>query len=208
MKRTILLAVCGLLLAPCFLTAQPQSYSYWSMKVALGANRSQYVNAILSSDGYGFTCNVELERTINPLWGIAANYSFWDYSVYRRRGLAHEFTGLVNLNFSNLVSTYRSEKWQKLNIYTHLGTGLSFYNAGQANTTIVVPFGISVEYTLSRRLSLSLNGEHRWHTSHTMGVQELYERAVFWSATVGLRFKFGPKQHIKNTYQEDYIGDL
>jgi hypothetical protein len=215
MKRTILLVTCGLLFSHSYLLAQSQlqSYSYWSAKATIGANRSQNVDAILSSDGYGFVCGVELERTFNPLWGIAAGYTFMDYSIHRQGGVAHELTAQASLNFSNLLSAYRSEKWQKFNLYSSLGAGLSFYGATVNrntvhNTTLVFPFGISAEYTLSPRLALSLNGERRWHTSRTMGFQELGERAVFWSITAGLRFKFGAQQHIRNTYLEDYVGDL
>jgi hypothetical protein len=208
MKRTILLMTCGILFVQSNLFAQLQDYSYWSAKATVGANRSQYVDAILSPDGYGFACGIELERTFNPMWGIAAGYTFLDYSIYDQRGSTHEFTGLVNLNFANLVSTYRNEQWQKFNVYGYIGAGFSFYNAGQRNTTIVIPFGVSAEYTLSSRLALSLNGERRWHTSQSMGIQDLHERAALWSATVGLRVKFGSKKHLKNTYLEDYIGDL
>ncbi|MDR2362254.1 MAG: porin family protein [Prevotellaceae bacterium] len=209
MKRIILLATCGALFSQSSLLAQTQAYSYWSAKATVGLNRSQNVEAILSSDGYGFACGFELERTFNPLWGIAGGYTFLDYSVYRQRGVAHEITALTNLNLSNLVSTFRSENWQKFNVYSSIGVGLSFYHAGSSNnTTIVIPFGVSAEYALSPRISLSLNGERRWHTSRTMGFQDLGERAVLWSATVGLRFKFGSQQHIRNTPLDEYVGDL
>jgi outer membrane protein OmpA-like peptidoglycan-associated protein len=212
MKRGFLWMICGMLFIQNNVSAQQNEYSHWSLDLKLGANRAEYVSGIMTKQGLGLTFGAELERTFNPLWGLALGYTYLGYSNAGVDGNAHEFTGLASLNFANLVERYRRGNWQRLNVYGRLGAGLSFYSATNNGTTIVIPMGASIEYNITPRIALSLNGDRRWHLSSTMGfANAVQDRPVFWAATVGLRFKFGKKSrpHIRNTsitnYEAPYV---
>jgi outer membrane protein OmpA-like peptidoglycan-associated protein len=212
MKRFFLWIIGGMLLAQINLLAQQNEYAHWSLDLKVGANRAEYVGGILAKDGWGFTFGAELERTFNPLWGLAVGYTYLGYSHANVDGNAHEFTGLASLNLVNLVERYRKGNWQRLNVYGRLGAGFSFYSATNNATTVVIPMGLSLEYNVSPRVAISLNGDRRWHSSSTMGfANAVQDRPVFWAATVGLRFKFGKKSrpHIRNTsltvYEAPYV---
>ena len=208
MKRFFFWMMCGMLFIQANLFAQQNEYSHWSLDLKIGANRAEYMGDIISKQGLNFTFGAELERTFNPLWGLALGYTYLNYSSYADGdGKTHEFTGLGSLNLANLVERYRRGNWQRLNVYGRLGAGLSFYNATNKGTAVVIPLGASIEYNITPRLAISLNGYRRWHSSSTMGfANAVQDRAVFWAATVGLRFKFGKKSrpHIRNTSLTNY----
>jgi outer membrane protein OmpA-like peptidoglycan-associated protein len=212
MKRVFLWMICGMLFIQNNVSAQQNEYSHWSLDLKLGANRAEYVGGIITKQGFGFTFGAELERTFNPLWGLALGYTYLGYSHAKVDGKAHEITGLASVNLANLVERYRRGNWQRLNVYGRLGAGFSLYSATNNGTTVVIPIGASIEYNITPRVALSLNGDRRWHMSSTMGfASAVQDRTVFWAATVGLRFKFGKKSrpHVRNTsltsYEAPYV---
>jgi outer membrane protein OmpA-like peptidoglycan-associated protein len=212
MKPIFFWMLCGMLFIQNNVSAQQNEYSHWSLDLKIGANKAEYVGGIITKQGLGLTFGAELERTFNPLWGLALGYTYLGYSHANVDASAHEFTGLASLNFANLVERYRRGNWQRLNVYGRLGAGLSRYSATNSGTTIVIPIGASIEYNITPRVAISLNGDRRWHMSSTMGfVNPVQDRPVFWAATVGLRFKFGKKSrpHVRNTsitnYEAPYI---
>jgi outer membrane protein OmpA-like peptidoglycan-associated protein len=205
--RRFLWIIGGILFVQANLFAQQNEYSHWSLDMKLGASRAEYVGGVATKQGLGFTFGVELERTFNPLWGLALGYTYFGYSYNSVDGRAHEITGLASLNLLNLVEKYRKGNWQRLNVYGRLGAGVSLYNATNSGTTVVVPMGLSIEYNITPRVALNLSGDRRWHMSSTMGfTSAVQDRPVFWVATVGLRFKFGkkPHPHVRNTSLTDY----
>jgi OOP family OmpA-OmpF porin len=204
-KRLYLCTICAILFAYSNVAAQQQNeYAHWSLKIEAGTNRTQSTNAILGTEGYGYILGAELERTFNPLWGLVLDYAYINYSVSNQTGVTHEIAGLLNVNLANLLHQHRPGNWQKLNVYGHLGAGLSHYNANTTKNTTVIPIGASIEYNITPRLAININGDRRWHTSTDMGLRTLQERAVIWTATVGLRIKFGKKTHIRNTRLQNY----
>jgi hypothetical protein len=181
--------------------AQQSGYAHWSAEVKAGANRGQY-GKILSMEGFGGTFGVGIERAFNPLWGLGVDYTYLSYPYAGIKGSVQEFTGMANINLSNLVAKYRTGGWQQVNTYFHIGGGLAFYSAQTSGKTLVIPIGASIEYNISSLLSLSLIGDRRWHSSPSMGNVELQKvadpRVVMWTASVGLRFKFGIEEHVRN----------
>jgi outer membrane protein OmpA-like peptidoglycan-associated protein len=207
MKRVFLWMICGMLFIQNNVSAQQNEYSHWSLDLKLGANRAEYAGGIVTKQGLGFTFGVELERTFNPLWGLALGYTYLGYSHANVDGTAHEITGLGSVNLANLVERHRRGNWQRLNVYGRLGAGFSLYSATNNGATVVIPMGASIEYNITPRVALSLNGDRRWHMSSTMGfASAVQDRPVFWAATVGLRFKFGKKSrpHVRNTSITNY----
>ncbi|MDR3184288.1 MAG: OmpA family protein [Prevotellaceae bacterium] len=204
---SLCLCLCGVLLIQSNVFAQQSDYSYWSAGVRLGLNRAEYVGGILSKEGFGFAFGAEVERTFNPLWGLAAAYDYLGYSYGSVNGSAHELTGLASLNFANLVHRYRKGDWQKLNVYGRLGAGFSLFSAAISAKTVVIPMGASIEYDITPNLAINVTGDRRWHMSNSMGLAKTFQdKAVYWAGTVGLRFKFGnaSRPHIRNTSITDY----
>ncbi|MDR2448588.1 MAG: OmpA family protein [Prevotellaceae bacterium] len=207
MKQVFLWMICGLLSIQNNVSAQQTEYSHWSLDLKLGANKAEYAGGILTKQGLGFTFGAELERTFNPLWGLALGYTYLGYSHANVDGKAHEITGLASINLANLVERYRQGNWQRLNVYGRLGAGFSLYSAKNNGATVVIPMGASIEYNVTPRLAISLNGDRRWHLSSNMGfASAVQDGAVFWAATAGLRFKFGKKSrpHVRNTSLTNY----
>jgi hypothetical protein len=108
--------------------AQQNEYAHWSAEIKAGANRGQY-GGIFSREGFGFTFGAGIERTFNPLWGLGLDYTYLGYPYAGIKGSAQEFTGIANLNLSNLLAKYRKGGWQRVNTYFHIGGGLAFYSA-------------------------------------------------------------------------------
>ena len=149
MKRVFLWMICGALFIQNNVSAQQNEYSNWALDLKLGASRAEYVGQIITKQGLGFTFGAELERTFNPLWGLALGYTYMGYSYANVDGNAHEITGLASLNLANLVERYRRGNWQRLNVYGRLGAGLSLYSATNNGATVVIPIGASIEYNIT-----------------------------------------------------------
>lgn len=196
--------MCGILCSHAAF-AQQGEYSPWSLDLKGGLNRGEHASGLLSKEGWGLTFGLEVERTLNPLWGLAAGYTYLGYAHSNINGSAHEVTGLASLNVLNLVEKHRKGKWQLLNIYGRLGGGFSLFNAASKGVTLVVPIGASIEYNVTQGLAISLNGERRWHLSNSMGFASSFQdKMAFWGATVGLRFKLGKKSHVRNANLNDH----
>ncbi len=207
MKRFVLFSFFVFLVAAGNIFAQQKEYSHWSLGLKGGVTRGEFSGSgILADDAkYGFAFGVELERTFNPLWGIALEYEYVNYSNFDIDAYTNEIGLLGSVNLSNLLAKYRRGNWQRLNLYGRLGAGLSFYRAQTDATTIVLPMGASLEYNVCKHLALGLTGERRWHTSNSMGLgREVEDKVVIWSALANVRIKFGAKQHIRDTKLTDY----
>jgi outer membrane protein OmpA-like peptidoglycan-associated protein len=101
------------------------------------------------------------------------------------------------------LAKHRSGNWQKLNAFGHIGGGISWYDATNKSTTLVMPLGVSLEYNISPCVAVSITGDRRTYSSTSMGIRNLNERAAIWGISAGVRIKFG-KSHIRNVRAVDY----
>jgi outer membrane protein OmpA-like peptidoglycan-associated protein len=182
---------------------QQGQYKHWSVSLKGGANRNESIGKLLNTKGFGGQFGIELERTFNPLWGLSASYTYLTYGdPVTKNGTSSEVTGIAHLNLLNLVDKYRRDCWQKWNVYGYIGGGLAFFHKMSAKgTTVSLPVGASVEYNVSPQLALALIGDRRWHSSN-MGTPN--GKLSVWTASVGLRLKFGNTRHVKNVALTDY----
>ncbi len=215
MKKTILLTICGFLLASQAGFAQQgneqttPTYSHWSFGLKGGVDRAQFATgSITGSDGYGFTGGLDIEWLANPMWGLSLDYSYLAYSHSKNHGHSNEISILGNVNLANLLHQYRKGNWQKLNVYARLGGGIALMYGDQSKKTFVIPANISVEYELCKHFTLGLIGERRWHMSEFMGYVSPTQVApgggVNWSAMATVRYKIGGANHIRNTSRAAY----
>ena len=204
MKRCLLSFFCIFALLGSNAYSQ-EKYSHWSLGLKGGVNRSEFSGGGVIGDAkYGFSLGAELEWTANPLWGLALDYEYIDYSCFDIDAHTNEFALLGSVNFANLLAKYRACGWQKLNAYGRIGAGLSFFGASTSGTTIVVPMGGALEYNVSKNLAFGIVGERRYHTSSVMGLgKKVQERAIIWSLMANVRIKFG-SNHFRDMNMFDY----
>ncbi|MDR0713322.1 MAG: OmpA family protein [Bacteroidales bacterium] len=184
---------------------QPNPYKHWSVGLSLSTNKLEAAGDFEYLKNMGSVFAVEVERTFNPLWGFALHFGNFHYKDSRSSGKANEISGIARLNMANLASKYRPGGWKKLDVFGHLGGGVSFYSAAGKDETLTVPVGLSLEYNVSPSIVVSLIGDRRWHLSPNMGLAtSRQERAAIWSAGVGLRIKFGKSDHVRNVALTDY----
>lgn len=172
------------------LNAKP-SYNHWSFNFKAGFNRGEYAGGGISGGKYGFIGGMEIERTFNPLWGLLAEYEYNQYVVSDdKEGFGNEVTMQASINMANLLDETRRGSWQHLNVFFRMGAGLSFYDTEEKGSTIVIPAVLSFEYDLNNYIAIGLTGEHRWHTSSTMGfAKPIQYRPVVWAALMTCRIK-------------------
>lgn len=170
--------------------------NHWSIMGNVGVgifdgDQSQKFNAIWPRSKADLSFNVNVEYTVNPIWGIYANYFFNPYrgkidgkkhtwynvhngetATYDFDGMAHEATLGVSLNMLNLFYRCRRQTW---NWYMNAGTGLSFYTVdadslhsikgdnGKKGRSMVFTFGSNLEYAPTDWLAILLNVQYNIH---------------------------------------------
>ena len=190
-------------------TAQNETYQHWSIVLNGGVTGYVPTGGSLKKD-LGPTFGLGVEWTANPYWGISLDYQYLSF----KNGSIDEF-GYLNevalsgqLNLANLAAKDRRGGWQKLNLYAHLGLGLSWdMHAGPSgkgrNICGVIPAGFMLEYNITPLLALNLNLEGRWHTARTRDVAYNPTGVINALATAGLRVKLGTRNHARNVVPQE-----
>src|SRR5690606_22359381 len=106
-------------------------YTHWSLEVSggfsnMGGGSMETANAHLISGQFLPTGSLGLEYTVNPLFGLSAEYTFINYDNWDYKAVSNEGTIVGHVNVSNLLDPNR--KAQRLNFYGHIGAGLAAYN--------------------------------------------------------------------------------
>jgi len=191
--------------------------SHWSLGIKGGANYF-VVNpyALSRTDQFHVMVGGTLEYTINPLVGIGLEYNYnpysHSYSINNTTtgdmvGSTHDAILYGSVNFSNLLTPYRSGFFSKLNVYGDAGVGMGFYNyslndAPKTNSkSPMAKVGLNAEYSLSKSLSLGIEGQYRYYHRKNLGGVFGTTANEALTTTIGLRYKFaanGDKQHARN----------
>jgi|GEM_PF-4450738 len=194
-------------------------YTHWSLELkgglsTLRGGSRDTAGAVILSGKPRIAAGLTLEYTFNPLWGLAVEYMYADYSNWGFDARSHEGALIGEVNLSNLLAPRRSGCSRQVNVYGHIGGGLSFYAyerqgvapaQKRSGTTTVMPMGMSAEWNISKTLALNLRGEYRWHSGTNMlGIPPFEPGYGFWAGTGGIRVKFGGARHIRNITWGDY----
>jgi OmpA-OmpF porin, OOP family len=184
--------------------------NHWSLAIKGGINYFRIsATTINRTDQFHLMVGGSLEYTINPLVGLGLEYT---NNPFGCRTHTVVITGGTNdailfgsVNLSNLLLPNRTGK-SKFNVYGDGGVGFAFYNfsldhaGNQTDQSGMATLGLNAEYTLSKSLSLGLEGQYRYYNWKLEQVNTIYNTDAL-TATLGLRYKFaatGKKQHARN----------
>ena len=190
--------------------------NHWSVAIKGGINYFRIsATTINRTDQFHLTVGGKLEYTINPLVGLGLEYT---NNPFGCRTHTVVITGGTNdailfgsVNLSNLLLPNRTGK-SKFNVYGDGGIGFAFYNfsldhaVNQTDQSGMATLGLNAEYTLSKSLSLGLEGQYRYYNWKLEQVNTMYNTDAL-TATIGLRYKFaatGKKQHARNVSLSAY----
>lgn len=186
------------------------SYSHWSLGVKGGVNYFRLATSTLNrTSQFHLTVGGTLEYTLNPLVGIGVEYANNPFGCSTSSTLITGGTNDIllygSVNLSNLLVPGRTGN-SKLNVYGDGGFGFAFYrfslNQGTNLTdqSAMAKVGLNVEYTISKSLSLGVEGQYRYYNWKLEPVNTIYNTEAM-TATIGIRYKFnaaGNKQHVRN----------
>lgn len=182
--------------------------SKWSFVLKGGANTlrgMQYKNTM--DRPVNLDLGLELERTFTPLFGLGFEYLYQNNDNKYFNSNIHQTTLFGSLNLTNLVAPYRCPNWQKFNVYTNLGGGLGFSNweylgkeSKDVQTTLAAFSGLKLEYNISERYAIGLEGQYRWNSSSEYNPAPYRGNKDLYAAHLSFRWKLGNKEnHIRNT---------
>jgi len=190
--------------------------SHWSLGIKGGVNYFRIAaNTVNRSYQYHFTVGGILEYTLNPLLGFGLEYSNNPFScptpTIDITGGTNDILLYGSINLSNLLIPNRTGN-SKFNVYGDGGFGFAFYNfslndgGNQTDQSAMAKIGLNVEYTLSKSLSLGVQGQYRYYNWKLEQVNTIYNTEAA-TATIGIRYKFnatGKKQHVRNINVGEY----
>jgi cell division septation protein DedD len=191
-----------------------QSYNSWSLQAKGGINS-------LRARGGNMT-----DRTFNPIWGGAVEYTFSpiigiggeylyvnnDQSDLNYNSTVHEATVFTSLNLTNLGLKYRQGFWRNFNTYVNVGAGFGFgnwkNNAGKKDdvTNLAASWGLNFEYNVTSLLSVGIEGQYRWNSNGYYNPDQYKIWKDFYTTNLNVRYKIphGMKSHIRNVSALEY----
>lgn len=176
--------------------------NHWSVAVKGGASLFRGLdNKIQPQFG------AQVDYTVSPLWGLGLEYL---YQMNDREKSANnvEFDGTVqdidlfgSVNISNILAKYRSEAWQKLNIYVNGGAGVSLYSweAGKNDESDITPLlvgGGLIEYNFCKNFAVGVEGRGKW-TKESCNAYGAGNKLNL-GGNVLFRYKFGGMSNVRN----------
>lgn len=159
-----------------------------------------------------------VEITVNPLWGLGLEYMYLmndhdatNYSGgYDLESTVQDITLFGSVNISNIIAKYRSNGWQKWNLYGNIGAGVSIYDWNLKDTDEedngVKPVGVVgmlFEYNVAKWLALGLEGQYRMHSDATFVGHNAGSGGMF-GANFSARFKFCGDRNVRNMALVNY----
>ena len=159
-----------------------------------------------------------MEISVSPLWGFGLEYMYLmnDHDAtafsrgYKLTSTVQDITLYGSVNVSNLISKYRSQGWQKWNLYANLGGGVSIYDwelkdAEEKGDGIrpVVLAGMALEYNAAKWLAFGLEGQYRFHSAMSF-IGDNGGSSDMLGANISVRFKFGGDKNVRNMAVVDY----
>ncbi len=211
-----------------------ETFAHWSYMVNLGGSIfdgdvwEENGQKLVPSSDFRFTGGVTIERTFNPIFGLALEYNYIPYSAnpddpvtYKLKGLSQEVDAYLSVSLLNLFYRRRPQKW---NIYANIGLGMAFYHAKMTNkkngeivmldgnemeltdgVSAVWPISMLLEYNINKNFAIGIKGEYRMHNKDNFEGSELNIRKgtsndAFSLLSVTFRHKihFEKKHHTRN----------
>lgn len=192
----------------------PKDASKWSFAIKSGANTlrgMQYKNTL--DRPVNLDLGLELEHSFTPLFGLGFEYLYQNNDNRFFDSNIHQTSLFGSLNLTNVVAPYRTGNWQKFNAYTNLGGGLGFSNweymggkSKDVQTSMAAFAGLNLEYNVSQRCAIGLEGQYRWNSSAEYNPWSYRGNKDLYSVHLSLRWKLGNKEnHIRNISVTDWV---
>ena len=189
--------------------------NHWSIALKGGLDYFRWLDQSVNFQG-----GAVVEYTSNPLWGLGLEY-LYQMNNHDNEGSSIEFDGTVHdidlfasVNISNLLAKYRSEAWQKLNIYANGGAGVSVYSWDAENKNfksadredsdflwLAVGSGL-IEYNLNKNFALGLEG--RVKLNNKKDFAPVGGAKANLGANLLFRYKFGGESNVRNVALVDF----
>lgn len=192
----------------------PKDASKWSLAIKGGANTlrgMQYSNML--DRPVNVDLGLELEHSFTPLFGLGMEYLYQNNDNKFFNSNIHQTTLFGSLNLTNAVAPYRTGNWLKFNAYTNLGGGLDFSNweylggkSKDVQTGVAAFAGLNLEYNVSERCAIGLEGQYRWNSSAEYNPAPYRVNKDLYAVHLSLRWKLGNKEnHVRNISVTDWV---
>lgn len=202
------------------------SFAHWSTRLSVGGaifDGDVYESngkKMIPSSKFTPTLGLSVERTFNPIFGVALQYNYIPYKAneshvrYKLKGTSHEVDAFLSVNLLNLFYHQRNQRWAW---YVNGGFGVAFYSAEMTDKetgetmqdfmsglgdmdlnsgrSMVIPLSTIVEYNLNKYLALGIKGEIRMHNKDNFEGSSLNMRKgnsndAFELLSLTFRYKF------------------
>ncbi len=207
MKKLLLNVV---LLATAFTFTNAQT-SKWSVAVKGGGT---YLRVTPIGDDYvndaSWGAGLEIEKTINPLFGMGLDVSYLNFNRRTVEGKTIEPSIYGSVNLSNLLFPNRTSTF--FSVYARAGAGIGIFNnkvhsMNKKDDGITPMFmgSIHPEFNLSKRIALGLDITARYYSREIVGglpSKDRFDDGMTAMAT--LRFKLGSNKHVRCMTMNEY----
>lgn len=195
-------------------------FSHWSFGFGGGLDYTRFElgePGIMTKDNLGYYLDLETEYTINPLFGIGAEYNFIKLHSILGNANSNDVSLYASFNLSNMLSPKRENCWAKWNVYCNVGGGMGFYDydidkgpSGNVKAPLM-SYAVDAEYRLSDSWGLGLGVKYVDYSREdlTMKVTPYLGSDVV-ALGITLRYKFGAtgdKKHVRNVSRSEYYGE-
>lgn len=195
--------------------ASSAGLNHWSIAIKGGVDYFRWLDK-----SWNFEGGAVVEYTANPLWGLGLEYMYQMNN--HDKGASPEFDGTVHdvdlfasVNVSNLLAKYRSEAWQKLNIYANGGVGASIYSWDVDKKGYKSPEGREdsdwlwlgvasalVEYNFNKNFAVGLEGRAKINNKKDFAPAGAAKANG--GANLLFRYKFGGNSNVRNVALVDF----
>lgn len=193
----------------------------------LDGDQSQKAHKIIPANGVDFACIGQVGYMISPIWGLYLQYNYLPYegvkdNMFRFDAISHEAT--LNGSFCLLDLFSPCRKYPNWNLNVNVGVGVAFYDVDAYDITtnellteatstttgsinngysLVLPVGLSVEYSPVKWLGICLNMEYRMHKEDDLdAISKGNSNDNTAYAGLGLKYKIGAtnpsRPHVTN----------
>lgn len=199
-------------------TISAKKICHWSLGLKGGVNYLRWVpiygeeeNTLDGNKNFQF--GIYTEASFNPRWGLGLQYMYAMNNQEIFDAVNHDILLYSSFNLSNIISPYRSNGLQKLNVFVNpgiLGTYGIWKNYKNEFITGIPKeddkfvFGLhgagQIEYNVCNHIAIGLDGNvlYRFRGCYPEGGH------LTFGANLGVRYKFGGERNIRNISWENY----
>ncbi len=210
--------------------------THWSVSLKAGGSyfrtggmQYNYALPFFKRSRLDFTSVVggAVEYTFTPIFGLGLDFTYTGYSRWNdlnedrvrdnyMTANTKDVALFGSLNLTNVIAPKRTGFWEKLSLYSNLGTGVAFYkydvSGHSANPSSFMALGgLNLEYNISKSFAIGGEFQYRYYAKDDMGYYPNYQPIGFCDAalaTLSVRYKInapGGRKHVRNINALEYV---